>query len=322
MSTFTEASLIMLPCAGRKEGELYLIKPTNNDSNFNVNRNGVASFKNDGEPIQFAEANIVRTQNGALFTEPQATQIYQLTDVMSTQTKTTTANNYVVSFYGLGTITFTGTHIGSLVGTGVNDRVEVTFLATAGSLISTVSGTVNNGQLQLGIKADSYIRNTGTGIQSRLADQITGAGTVNDFNSEEGTFIWSAASAKNSISPNSGISLGVGNARISMRFSSATNKINMLIVAQGATQVNLSYTLDDSTLFHKFVMTYKKDDTKLYVEGTPVLSDTSCLMPLPNEINQLLFTDGASANVNFFFGQTKQLIYVKRVLTPTEIQNL
>tara|TARA_R110000772_G_scaffold240378_1_gene352578 strand:+ start:220 stop:1230 length:1011 start_codon:yes stop_codon:yes gene_type:complete len=108
-----------------------------------------------------------------LLIEPVQTQIYELTETMSTQTKTTAASDYTVGFYGTGTITFSGSYVGSLVGTGVNDRVELTFTATAASLISTVSGSVTKSQLVIGSYLGSYIPNTGTGLVTRLADVIT-----------------------------------------------------------------------------------------------------------------------------------------------------
>jgi hypothetical protein len=71
------------------------------------------------------------------------------TDSLSTQTVTVRAVEHVLSFFGTGTVTLTGASTaGPLVGTGADDRVDITFTPTAGSLTLTVSGSVNFGQLE------------------------------------------------------------------------------------------------------------------------------------------------------------------------------
>lgn len=69
--------------------------------------------------------------------------------IMATQTVTTTADAYTLSFKGTGTVTLSGTFSGSLVGTGATDRVQTTFTATAGTLTLTVSGSVTDAQLEM-----------------------------------------------------------------------------------------------------------------------------------------------------------------------------
>lgn len=70
------------------------------------------------------------------------------TATLSTQNVTTIAANYVLSFKGTGTVTLSGTSTaGPLVGTGVNDRVNLAFTPTAGTLTLTVSGSVTNARL-------------------------------------------------------------------------------------------------------------------------------------------------------------------------------
>ena len=70
------------------------------------------------------------------------------TNTLATQTVTTRAIPYVLSFYGTGSITLSGTATGTLNGTGVNDRVYVDVTPTAGTLTVTVTGTVTNAQLE------------------------------------------------------------------------------------------------------------------------------------------------------------------------------
>ena len=69
---------------------------------------------------------------------------------LSTQNVTTILTNYVLSFYGTGTVTLSGTSVaGPLVGTGANDRVSLAFSPSAGTLTLTVSGSVTSAQLEL-----------------------------------------------------------------------------------------------------------------------------------------------------------------------------
>jgi hypothetical protein len=71
------------------------------------------------------------------------------TDALATQSVTTIAAPYVLSFWGTGTVTLSGTSTaGPLVGTGTSNRVSLTFTPTAGSLTLTVSGSVTQAQLE------------------------------------------------------------------------------------------------------------------------------------------------------------------------------
>lgn len=71
------------------------------------------------------------------------------TTTLSTQNVTVLAGQMVLSFYGTGTVTLSGTSTaGPLVGTGVSDRVSLTFTPTAGTLTLTVSGSVTQAQLE------------------------------------------------------------------------------------------------------------------------------------------------------------------------------
>lgn len=74
--------------------------------------------------------------------------LYANSETLVTQGISVDAGTYTVSFTGTGTITFSGAYSGSLVGTGVSNRVETTFSASAGTLTSTVSGSVLTAQCE------------------------------------------------------------------------------------------------------------------------------------------------------------------------------
>lgn len=80
---------------------------------------------------------------------------------LSTQNITTAALGYTLHFTGTGTVTLSGTSTaGPLVGTGVNDRVSLSFTPTAGTLTLTVSGSVTSAQLETGSTASTYVATT------------------------------------------------------------------------------------------------------------------------------------------------------------------
>jgi len=81
------------------------------------------------------------------------------TETLATQSVTTLAATYTLSFTGTGSVTLSGTSTGTLTGNGT-DRVSLTFTPTAGTLTLTVSGGVTKAQLELGAVAGPYQRVT------------------------------------------------------------------------------------------------------------------------------------------------------------------
>ena len=69
---------------------------------------------------------------------------------ISTQSVTTVAAQYTLSFTGTGSITLSGTATGTLAGTGANTRVSLSVTPTAGTLTLTVTGSVTLAMLAFG----------------------------------------------------------------------------------------------------------------------------------------------------------------------------
>lgn len=97
------------------------------------------------------EGNLIKLPSGAIEMRGYRPVVNMLasTEVLATQGVTTEAKTYTISFYGTGTIAFSGAYAGSnLVGTGVSNRVQRTFTATAGTLTLTVTGSCAQAQLE------------------------------------------------------------------------------------------------------------------------------------------------------------------------------
>jgi len=110
---------------------------------------------------------------------------------LATQDVTVTAVAHTLSFYGSGTVTLSGTHTATVVGTGAYPaRTTLTFTPTAGTLTVTVSGAVEYANLEIGSFATSYIPTTASSTASRSADvvSITGANFSSWIDLNDGTF--------------------------------------------------------------------------------------------------------------------------------------
>ncbi|MGO7428566.1 hypothetical protein ACCT09_54865, partial [Rhizobium ruizarguesonis] len=82
------------------------------------------------------------------------------TATLATQNVAIRNTPYTLSFFGTGSITLSGAFTGTLNGTGVANRVTLTFTPAAGTLVVNVSGTVTNAQLEKGAVATPYVPST------------------------------------------------------------------------------------------------------------------------------------------------------------------
>jgi hypothetical protein len=162
-----------------------LVKPDAVTTTGSITRSTIGTYFDSTGTMQTAAINEVRVTyepvtkefRGVLI-ENAATNILLNTLTLSTQSVTVSASEYTLSFYGTGTVTLSGVHSATVIGTGVYpNRRTYAFTPTAGTLTLTVSGTVEKAQLELGATATSWISTAGSPV-TRAADVITGGGLV------------------------------------------------------------------------------------------------------------------------------------------------
>lgn len=285
-----------------------------------------AQIQNDGLKDYFATTNRLNvprfnydTVGGcpSLLLEPQRTNLVFPSAILTTQTRTVTAVSHTLSFYGTGTIVLSGAFIGTLTGTGANNRVTLTFTPSAGSLILTVTGTITNAQLEIGAYSTSYIPTT-TGSVTRNADTFSRNNiyTNNLITSAGGT--WFVELNNNlSLIRDAGGDLGIGNnnpltlgSSFTIRSTgSTTNRLQIFKYISGV--FSISYQTLTNTA--KIAIKWNGVTADFFVNGVKVVNATA-------------FT---TTNMEFLLGNASDVPkYIKSMmlfptpLTDTECINL
>jgi hypothetical protein len=222
--------------------------------------------------------------NLGLLIEEQRTNSFLNSTTLATQGVTVTAQAYTVSFKGTGTITFSNAHTGSLVGTGANDKVSVTFTPTAGTVTCTVSGTVEYANFEAGSFATSWIYTAGTTV-TRGAETSNRLSATDIINQTEGTLY-----AKLFVS--SGISKASRRILSINEDSLETNSVLLRLSVTNQPQLvvfdtTLQAVITGTTVsgLCNIIVTYKKDEIKLFVNGTKIGQDLSASLPPFNKVD-------------------------------------
>lgn len=216
----------------------FLVTGATLDSRITFTRSaGPATYFDSTGALQTAGTNVPRfdydpatLQARGLLIEETRTNLLLNSTALGTQSVSVTAQAYTLSFYGTGTITLSGVSTaGPLVGAGANNRVQLTFTPTAGTLTCAVSGTVTNANLEAGAFATSYITTAGstaTRPQDLAAMPTTG---------------WFLAAGPGSIAF-AGIQEGVTSNRVpaAINDGSGNNEFRVLVNALGSLQAAIS----------------------------------------------------------------------------------
>ena len=319
MSLLYDASLIITPNA-YKESKLYALKPQSGNGDLTWTRNSGATRVNSAGLIENVLANVPRLDYSLggcpnILVEPHRTNRLLNSETLVTQSLSTTGLACAVSFYGTGTITFSGTFTGTLVGTGANNRVSTVFTPTTGTLTLTVSGSVTKAQLEVGAYPTSYIPTVASTV-TRVADTTSKTGISSLLNPSEGTFLIESSALANDLTPRYiGLSDGTDN--------------NMAVISyQGSNQIQFdirvmtSYfrntvTVDDITLNKKILLTWKDNSIFAFINGVKY---TLTLVAgsgngIPTALNRIDF--GLYWGLPFY-SKTKLVAVWKTQLTDTQ----
>ena len=321
MSLLDDASIVITP-NGVKVSTLFAVIPSDGAADMDFTRATTATRIDENGNIVSVGDGVPRidyTGGGCphILAEPQRTNIVFPSDVAVTQTRTVTAVAYALSFYGTGSIVLSGTHSATLTGTGVNDRVDLIFTPTAGSLVLTVSGTVTNFQLEEGSYATSYIPTSGSTV-TRNQDIFTRDGIGSLINSTEGTFMVDI-SAFASDSTDKRISLGDGTSsnRIVIGYNAA-NEIQIFFAGTSGS-FTPSYVID-ITQDAKVAVSWSSTKAKFYVNGSPILETLGDFSFAADTLTELSFDNGIGTLT--FFGKARQLQVYTTALTDPQLAAL
>jgi hypothetical protein len=212
--------------------------------------------------------------------EPQRTNLVFPSDTLTTQTRTVTAVAHTLSFYGTGTVTLSGVFTGTLVGTGVNNRVTLTFTPTAGSLILTVVGSVTMGQLEAGAYATSYIP-TNSATVTRNLDQILRSNVYTNglitasggtwFIELRGNIPVTRDLSTSGIFLNTGVSSTIGNGFVLRNPGATSSRIGIFTVVAGGLSANLHTIATNSA---KVAFKWNGTTADIFVNGVKVVAAT------------------------------------------------
>ena len=149
---------------------------------------------------------------------------------------------------------------------------------------------------------------TGSSVVSRLKDEITGAGSTNTINSEEGVLLINAASLyDNDTALNRGISLSDGSAvnTIYFKYDNSKGVVQVFLIKNGSSVGFISVVGVNILDYKEFTVTWDNTNVKLYIdevlERTNTLTDTFA----PNTLTKLNLNVGS--NFQNFEGKLKEL---------------
>ena len=284
-----------------------------------INSSGVITAATNNQP-RFDYDPVTLVCKGLLIEESRTNSLLN-TDLLSTQIVTVTAAARTLSFYGTGSVTFSGTHTAVVSGTGAYPtRTTYTFTPTAGALTLTVTGTVQYAQLEAGAFATSYIPTT-TAALTRNADfaAMTGANFTDWYNATEGTLLVQSdflslqattqvvASINNSASASS-------NTITLIKYGAATE---FYVVNGGALQAEIapSGSVVVNTMYGQSGG-YKANAFVAARNGGAVVQDTSGTIPTVDR----LVIGSYFANSSCLNGHVAKLSYYNLRLTNNEVR--
>lgn len=256
------------------------------------------------------------TGPSSLLIEEQRINSFATSTAPTTQSVTTTATPYTLSFYGSGTITLSGSFVAVVAGSNAYTRTTLTFTPTAAVLVMTITGTITKPQLEVGSFATSYIENTTTQT-TRTADQasMTGTNFSSWYNQAQGSFYVDMDSAGTTGVKFSGI-YAYGADLTSFINLTNSNLSTFLIYTSGfVTQASFSATLASTV---KIAGSYAPNNFNCAFNGVSAIADTSGSLPNPVQ----LFIGWNQVNTQGAMGHIRKINYYATALPSAVLQSL
>jgi hypothetical protein len=252
-----------------------------------------------------------------LLIEEARTNLLLNSETLATQSVTVTAAAHTLSFYGTGTVTLSGTHSATVVGTGAfPTRTTLTFTPTSGSLTVTVSGTVQYAQVELGAFATSWISTAGA-TATRNADvaQITGTNFSRWYSQSAGTLFAD-------VTPRAGggffgVDNATNNERLRIGHTGGTG-VALIVVAGNSVQANVSTPSNSSILGNRVraAGAYALNDFTSCAGGSLSENpDTSGVLPVVTQA-----TIGVAQATSYTNSHISRLAYFDRRLPNATLQ--
>ena len=236
---------------------------------------------------------VPRITNKGLLVEQAATNSFLNSATGATQTVTTTAASWTLSFYGTGSFAGAGSCTISLSGTGANNRVSQTVTATAGSCVLTDTGSTTDVQFEAGSFATSYIPTASAAI-TRSADL---AKITNPPYATSGTIIVKFFSSPASSTGVIAYSDGTANNRLDIRSNGSF--LASAFGTSGGTGSSLGSGTPSYNTSVKIAFSYAPANFALSYNGMAAVTSAGLSIPTKTSVNVL--------NVGVLEGQTNPL---------------
>ena len=167
--------------------------------------------------------------------------------------------------------------------------------------------------------ATSYIPTSGTTV---TRNQETCINATPEINSEEGVlYAEISALADDLTNRYITISDGTANNRLSVFFTTASNKVIFSLYVGGVLQSYISNSSTDITQINKIACKWKENDFALWVNGVEVATDTNGITFPVNTLDRLDLSYTIT-NLFNFFGNTKDLQVYPKALSDAELIKL
>ena len=313
----SNASMVMIPGA-YKSGVLYCPIPIDRSADFTVSRASLVNTIGEDGELRVLGNNIPAIDHSEgyprLLAPDTSTNLFLNNTVLVTQNVSTTVDTYTVSFYGTGTISFSGSYAGAdLVGTGVSQRVMRTFTAANGTLTTTVTGSCTNAQIEELGYASPPITTLGV-TSSRAAVTINSGGAATSINSEEGVFIYKGKAFATGPFRMLTISDGTNNNRVGISYNNG-GSILVFFTVDGVSVVSHTFASNEQINENVITFMWQLNNFKIYLNGVEVFAQASGVVPAPGTFTEVSFANGNGGLA--FKADTKAILIYDEIAKAT-----